>query len=346
MTTLRIVAVVIALLMTMCCAQQLPGLNIDVEHLRVSGVSSGAAMAVQLHVSYSTNFDGVGVLAGPPYWCAMANLASALGACMLEPELINLPLLWEGTAFAYAALSIDNPVNLKRSRAWIFTGQLDTVVKSECVAKTQQYYQKYIPSSQISYTDTIPAEHAMISNTWGSNCSYLGFPWINNCNYDAAGILLNYLNGSPLQPRVPMNMSNLLEFTQDLYMPLNISPSVISMADQGFVYVPTGCRNSANVCMLHVFLHGCVTGIDDVGNTIAVHAGLNEWAEANNIVVLYPQAKRSQAVPYNPQGCWDWWGYTGADYATRLAPQVVAIKNMIDALSSSKLSASRSSVAA
>jgi len=37
--------------------------------------------------------------------------------------------------------------------------------------------------------------------------------------------------------------------------------------------------------------------------------GLNEVAEANDIIILYPQARKSSTLPMNPKGCWDWWGY-------------------------------------
>jgi len=37
-------------------------------------------------------------------------------------------------------------------------------------------------------------------------------------------------------------------------------------------------------------------------------------------------------VPFNPQGCWDWFGYTGANYATKSGLQMMAIKSMISAL--------------
>ena len=33
------------------------------------------------------------------------------------------------------------------------------------------------------------------------------------------------------------------------------------------------------------------------------HTGYNRWAEANNIIVLYPQLIRTKK---NDQGCWDW----------------------------------------
>lgn len=65
------------------------------------------------------------------------------------------------------------------------------------------------------------------------------------------------------------------------------------------------------------------------------HSGLNRWAETNNIIVLYPQTITSDVVPFNPKGCWDWWGYTGLDYATKLAPQVITVANMMKAITGS-----------
>jgi hypothetical protein len=35
---------------------------------------------------------------------------------------------------------------------------------------------------------------------------------------------------------------------------------------------------------------------------------------------------------YNPNGCWDWWGYTGAPYHTRNGAQMRAVKAMVDRL--------------
>jgi hypothetical protein len=45
--------------------------------------------------------------------------------------------------------------------------------------------------------------------------------------------------------------------------------------------------------------------------------------------VLYPEAAASFV---NTQGCWDWWGYTGKDFLTRKAPQIVAVRRMLDRL--------------
>jgi len=48
-----------------------------------------------------------------------------------------------------------------------------------------------------------------------------------------------------------------------------------------------------------------------IGDKYVRHAGYNEVGELNDIIIIYPQAT---PTPVNPQGCWDWWGYTGAMY--------------------------------
>jgi hypothetical protein len=49
------------------------------------------------------------------------------------------------------------------------------------------------------------------------------------------------------------------------------------------------------------------------------------------LVVLYPQAIAS-VVPLNPEGCWDWWGYDGPNFAVKTGLQMVTIMNMVTAL--------------
>src|SRR5262245_49467455 len=48
----------------------LPALNVDITETSVSGLSSGAYMAVQFEVAHSSIVKGVGVIAGGPYFCA------------------------------------------------------------------------------------------------------------------------------------------------------------------------------------------------------------------------------------------------------------------------------------
>jgi poly(3-hydroxybutyrate) depolymerase len=52
-----------------------------------SGISSGAAMSVQLHVAYSADCEGAGIVAGPPYYCAKGSSILATTACMSTPAI-------------------------------------------------------------------------------------------------------------------------------------------------------------------------------------------------------------------------------------------------------------------
>jgi poly(3-hydroxybutyrate) depolymerase len=83
---------------------------------------------------------------------------------------------------------------------------------------------------------------------------------------------------------------------------------------------------------VHVAFHGCRQGIGFIGRTFARKAGYNRWADVNRIVVLYPQAEASRYWPVNPRGCWDWWGYSGADYAAKGGAQLSAVHRMLEAL--------------
>jgi len=314
-------------------SQKINPYNVNVSSISVSGVSSGGAMAIQYHIAHSSDIIGAGIIAGPPYWCANDNVQIALGPCAKYPRLISITELRAATSYAYSVGSIDNPENIANSRVWLFSGSQDTIVNPGVVAKTRDYYLGYVRNSEdVIFVNSIPAAHAWITDDYGSNCSFLGFPYINDCNYDAAGEFLQHIYGD-LHPPTESIPNNLLKFNQQYYTPLQITPSVISMDNTGFVYVPTGCQNG-NICSLHVSFHGCLMGFSLEGTLFVLNSGINEWAESNNIIVLYPQATVSELIPYNPKGCWDWWGYTGADYATALGVQINTIENMIQTLCS------------
>eukprot|EP01102_Stenamoeba_stenopodia_P010407 TRINITY_DN3131_c0_g1_i1.p1 TRINITY_DN3131_c0_g1~~TRINITY_DN3131_c0_g1_i1.p1 ORF type:complete len:341 (+),score=58.22 TRINITY_DN3131_c0_g1_i1:118-1140(+) len=313
--------------------QTLPSYDVDTSQIIAVGLSSGAAMAIQFHVSHSSYISGMASLAGPPYWCAQAEVGIATTACESDYGLISVTELIAATEYAYGLDSIDSPDFLKQSKVWLYTGKNDTVVVSGVVMKSYEYYQHYVPtSSQIMLVDSYPSEHAWITGddayAYGNACDYLGTPFINNCDFDSSGALLKFLYDD-MAPPTAANPNNILSFDQSKYTPVGIPPATISMEDQGFLYAPTGCQNRTIACKLAVVFHGCEQTLSDIGDTFYTRIGMNEWAESNNIILLYPQAKRSD-VPFNPKGCWDWWGYTGDDYATKLGPQVATVKSMLD----------------
>ena len=84
------------------------------------------------------------------------------------------------------------------------------------------------------------------------------------------------------------------------------------------MFVPNACEQGA-ACRVHIAFHGCMQDIATIGRLFIEQAGYNAWAEANRIIVLYPQAKASPFAPVNPDGCWDWWSYIDHDdgYVTK-----------------------------
>ena len=142
---------------------------------------------------------------------------------------------------------------------------------------------------------------------------------MNNCNIDAAGIMLSQFLG-PLNPRVSPVSTNLISFTQSNYGDV----STASMAKIGYVYVPSSCKTT--VCRVHVAFHGCLMFAENIGTKFVEYSGLNDWAENNQIVVIYPQL--TTELIKNPNGCWDFWGYTGSDFALKTGKQMTIVNNM------------------
>jgi poly(3-hydroxybutyrate) depolymerase len=87
--------------------------------------------------------------------------------------------------------------------------------------------------------------------------------------------------------------------------------------------------------------HGCRQNAEQVGERFVREAGYNRWADSNRLIVLYPQtiarygpgySDRRWSYAYNPRGCWDWWGYTNAQYATKAGLQIRAVFAMLERL--------------
>eukprot|EP01099_Mayorella_cantabrigiensis_P003611 TRINITY_DN2733_c0_g1_i1.p1 TRINITY_DN2733_c0_g1~~TRINITY_DN2733_c0_g1_i1.p1 ORF type:complete len:347 (-),score=54.30 TRINITY_DN2733_c0_g1_i1:321-1361(-) len=315
-----------------CSGASLKKYNIDTSKISVSGLSSGAFFAVQYHVAFSSKLMGCGVVAGGPYYCAEGNLLRAEETCAYIGGVQIDPLIKQAQVYA-ANGDIDALSNLGQSRVYLYSGTRDLVVATSVVKAAQSWYEYFIPTSHVSTEYSIVSEHCQPTTDYGNKCTYLGEPYINDCDYDAAGITLQWIYSNTLKnPTTPSgNASNILTFSQDLYTPSGTA-STISMNTQGYLYVPTACHSNTTKCLLHISFHGCEQTTADIGSDWYTKTGFNEWAEANNIIVLYPQAKRSYSNPSNPNGCWDWWGYTNSNYAIQKGPQMATIRNMMKAL--------------
>jgi len=306
---------------------ELPALALAADSLTVSGVSSGGYMAVQYQVAYSGSVAGAGIVAAGPWYCAQGSVSMALGACMKgEDPAPDVSALVAAAREAARKGSIDDIAGLADDRVWIFHGTKDDRVRRPVPDALVAFYRDFVPESQIAYEFDVPAAHGFPTLDEGVACDTASEPWLNDCEFDAAGQLLQHLYG-PLKPPAGFPEANLLQFDQGRYA----VGEVPSMARTGYVYVPRRCAEGAQ-CRVHVAFHGCRQGSSFVGRAFVRNAGYNRWAEANDIVVLYPQAAKSLVSPLNPQGCWDWWGYTGPDYATRSGAQLVVVHRMLEAL--------------
>jgi poly(3-hydroxybutyrate) depolymerase len=321
-------------------ADPLPRLGAEASNVTVSGFSSGGFMAVQLHVAHSAIVKGAGVVAGGPYYCARGSLWIAYYSCAtssLRASLPQMPVLRAEAEAQAKAGRIDATDNLASSRAWLFAGLKDRVVSSYVVDVLNGFYGAYKVATLVVRDK--PAGHAMPTMGAGNpDCSVTQSPFINDCDYDGAGELLQQVLG-PLQAPAAKESGRLLAFDQREFS--KGDAKALSMDDTGYAYVPVACE--AGQCRVHVALHGCRQGAGEIGDRFVREAGYNRWADANRLIVLYPQAVArygwafgSASFIWNPRGCWDWWGYTGALYHTKEGPQIRALKAMLDRLRAPK----------
>ena len=301
----------------------------------VSGLSGGAYFAVQFHVANSQLISGAGILAGGPYFCSEGSLLIAEGRCMRLPQDIPVNRLIHFTEQTHKTThTIDAPSHLMDDRIWLLSSTSDTVVAVGVVEALREYYSYFLrdADSQIRAVFNQSGEHAFLTLTEGSECLYKGDPYINACNYDAAGAMLQHLYEDSLTPPAidapadGLEKGELIHFPQADFLEVGWTLYEAALGELGYVYIPMSCANgSIPSCQLHISFHGCKQTIHDIGEQYMLNTGIGRWAGENNLVVLFPQARRTAL---NPKGCWDWWGYTGIDYASQLGIQMATVKRM------------------
>jgi poly(3-hydroxybutyrate) depolymerase len=301
-------------------------LNLDLTKISVSGLSSGGYMANQFHIAHSDWVDKVGIIAAGPYYCAQNSIKIALSQCVNKSTDATKDKLTE-QAIAYENQGkIDILDNLKKSKVWLLRGTKDAKIHTDVTQALHQQYLMWMAPENVEYINQQPFAHHFPTLTYGSTCDVSEPPFIGNCDYDAAGDMLNFLY-SNLQARNAEPQGKLVLVNQQALGGEQAS----SLAEQGYMYVPKTCQ-AGESCQLHISFHGCQQNVETVSTQFVENNGLNNWADTNQMVVLYPQTKNSMFMPLNPQGCWDWWGYTDSDYATQNGQQIKAVKQIAESL--------------
>ena len=193
-------------------------------------------------------------------------------------------------------------------------------------------------------------------------------PWLYHCpypneyapvieGYSMAKDLLGHIYGNinePLEAAGTITSHQQLQFVDDPDIKTVDDLHKHGIGESLYVYTPSACKADPGRCdKLHVALHGCQqfpewtftgkTGSQKAGKKIQFddlfyNGPFNGLAEANGIVVLYPQAHNIGTAQdaINPYGCWEFWPFYEEDkenYYTQEGIQMRMIKSMVDQFS-------------
>lgn len=321
-------------------AEALPKLGANLTQSSVSGLSSGAFMAVQIQVAHASDIVGAGIVAGGPFACAESaasqafpfwptavaqNAAQGLYRCMKtdwgEPD----PAASVSRAKELAeAGAIDPLADLAGDNVYLFSGNEDQTVTRPVVRAAARFYKEIgVDPGNITLVEK-EGGHAFLTEKGGAACGISDAPYVSDCDYDQAQAILAWIYG-PLAASAPILSGRFIVFDQG-----DFSQPADGFADEGMVYVPKACADEPG-CRVHIALHGCEQSRETIGDTFIRESGFAAVADKNRLIVLFPQAVESAV---NPHGCWDWWGYTGLDYLGKDAPQIKAIWAMVVHLAS------------
>jgi poly(3-hydroxybutyrate) depolymerase len=348
-------------------------LSIQPNEITVSGISSGAAMAHQLHIAHSNDIAGVGLVAGPPFRCAdylKGNTTAPFTSEVVATTLctayyrklgfgsnpiagfggmpISLARLKALANEAFKEGTIDPKSGLCGDRVFLITGGKDDTVPANVTQATRELYEWLlgscggrVPVGRLLTEVKLPGmPHTMPTDNLSDlqNCPP-GPPFIVDCDFQGASNILKFLY--PAKAAAPqanrlVSPENLFKFDQHQIIG-TFEPKGM-MHKNGYIYVPDGCQHG-ETCPLHVAFHGCRQNEDQINvesnnpskkYLFAADAGYNEFAERNNIVVLYPQVDNTSQFGENPAGCWDWWGYTEPAFYQKGSRQIQNIWKIVE----------------
>lgn len=304
-------------------AAALPALKLNLDQTTVSGLSSGGYMAAQFQLAHADWIKGAAIVAAGPVYCAQNNLMTALDHCINK---VDNPIPLADINKQLKEWSVQGllapEAEIKQSKIWLLHGSADQKISKEVAKALYQQYQEWLPATQLHYIQDKDFAHHMPTVGHGSACGTSEAPFLGQCNYDAAGEALKFIQPS-LKAPADSSSGTVYPIEQQKIA----GDLAATLAEQGFVYVPKSCQQG-ELCTLHISFHGCNQHAEAVGMAYVENAGFNRYADSNNIVVLYPQTRSSALMPMNPQACWDWWGYTDANYANRKGQQIQALVKM------------------
>ena len=279
----------------------------------VSGFSSGGFMSMQMHIAHSSLIQGVGIIAGGPYHCMQTYSQKT---CTKFPNKIEISRLVKYAKEEELKGNIDSLTNLNSTEVWLFGGTKDKMVLQGIVGKVSEFYEYF--QANVEFVQNIESQHMFVTDSFGSLCGVYEWPYIANCQFDSAGRILSKIYGELLMKK-PYSQRRLHKFDQRVY-----ESDQVGMADFGYIYVPESCW--IETCRVHMVLHGCGMNTDYIGSFLIKFAGYNEWAEANSLIIIYPQAARHHKLNYG--ACWDASGSWDPNYSTKKGKHLSILFNI------------------
>ena len=323
-------------------AEPLPALGIDARQTSVSGISSGAYMAGQFHLAFSTTVVGAGVVAGGPWGCAsngsgdslllggLDNATRALAGCMQVTGGAPDGVALAEAAKAFAGKHRIDPHLRARGRSRLSVPRRERQRGRAPVATAAEafYRSAGITAADLHAVYQLPggkAGHSLVVDRDGSACDANASPFIDDCDYDQAGEILRWIYPD-LVGRPGPAAGRRIVFDQTEFLAGAVGWGV---AREGVAYVPADCE-AVPGCRVHIVFHGCLQSrtTDGIGDLFIERTGYMRYADANRIVLLYPQTNANTA----PNSCWDWWGHASSDHLSQSAPQLAAVRAMLDRL--------------
>jgi len=234
---------------------------------------------------------------------------------------------------------IDSLSNWVGKPAYIFSGTADAVVY-QCVMESVRSQLSQL-GANVASEFSLPAAHGWVVDGRDfarpysfPRCGNPGADFIEDCGFDLSSAMLSHLKG-PLWPLATAKPASFYWVRQSAFVPDGVRPAQVGLDEWALAYVPDACYGDVGACALHVHYHGCGGGgkrtAQDVRPMLWIETP--DLAEANNIVVLYPQTVAASGYRPNPQGCWDWKGdYPSQRHAfdTHNGAQIRTVMGMVN----------------
>lgn len=286
-------------------------------------------------------------------------LYRALTVCMKQPQYNLLSQQIWGLAFEQMKIlaqenKIDPLINIKDQKYLLYHGGKDQVVDPQMQGQIE-IIKKYFGNTSIKVIANPEGGHNFpTAKKTSLKCHQEQPPYVGSCQLDLASEIINYFYPEFENKAYSVGAIRTFVVSQDT------PERPDSIAPYGYAVASDYCMKAPKNCKVHVALHGCKmsdyfdenlqkdfeTQVGRVGISyqpkdqerelsynLKSFVELSGFAEAianKPIIVVFPQTQITQSnYPLNPAGCWDWYGWTGRDYAFKSGSEMSWLMNWL-----------------